>query len=471
MEKIGFKEKAGYGFGDMANNFVWTIVSTYLLFFYTEIFGITAMAAGTMFMVVRIWDAVNDPIMGSIGDRTRTRWGSYRPYILWMALPMGVVSVLCFTSPNFGMMGKLIYAYITYTLLGMVYTAINIPYGAMTSVITQDTDQRTTLSTFRMLGGFIAVIMVNALTLPLVEAFGKGNDKTGYQSVMILFSVVSLILYILCFAWTKERIKVEKSEKYTIKQFAGVFKGNLPLLSISLAFFFVQAALTIRGALGLYYFTYYLNRQDLFPLYSVLGVVPGLAVLVFTPMISKRMGKRSTAILGSVFFILNGVFLFLAKTDMTLVFIGTLTGAVGFGLVVPIVWSMLADTIEYGEWKSGVRAAGLVFSTGSFAQKLATAVGGLAGGLILTAIRYVPGVEIQSPAAQQGIYFWYAFLAVLYGVLAIGILLFYRLDKKLFNKILGELEQRKRVQSLKNIAGSEIRDDSAVIGGRTDIVF
>lgn len=443
MEKIGPREKIGYGLGDMANNFVWTIVSTYLLFFYTEIFGITAMAAGTMFLVARIWDAVNDPIMGSIGDRTQTRWGSYRPYILWMALPMGAISILSFTSPDFGMPGKLFYAYITYILLGMAYTAINIPYGAMTSVMTQDTDQRTTLSTFRMLGGFIAVIAVNAFTLPLVEALGKGNPKAGYQGVMILFAAVSVLLYILCFAWTKERIAVVKSEKYSLKQVVRVFNGNIPLLSISLAFFFVQAALTIRGALGLYYFTYYLNRQDLFPLYSVLGVVPGLAVLVFTPLISKNIGKKLTVILGSSFFIINGILLFFAKTNMPLVFIGTLFGAVGFGLVVPIVWSMLADTIEYGEWKSGVRAAGLIFSTGSFAQKLATAVGGLAGGWILTAIKYVPNVAAQSPAAQQGIYFWYAFLSVLYGAFAIATMLFYRLDKKQFNKILSELRQRK----------------------------
>ena len=227
--KVTLKEKIGYGFGDAASSMFWKIFSTYLAFFYTDVFGITAAAAGTMFLVTRIWDTANDPIMGVIGDRTNTRWGKFRPYLLWMAIPFGLIGVLLFTTPNLPMTGKLVYAYVSYTLMMMVYTGINVPYASLLGVMTADSDERTSFASFRMLFAFGGSILVFVIFQPLVDIFKKGVAHTSaYQLTMVVIGLIAVGFFMLTFLWTKERITPPKSQQNNLKEDIKNLIKNVP---------------------------------------------------------------------------------------------------------------------------------------------------------------------------------------------------------------------------------------------------
>ncbi|RPJ59208.1 MAG: MFS transporter, partial [Acidobacteria bacterium] len=255
--RVPIREKAGYALGDVASCIFWQTLGSFLLFFYTDVFGISAAAAGTMFLVTRLWDAVNDPMLGAIADRTKTRWGKFRPYLLWMAVPFGISGVLLFTTPDFGPTGKLVYAYITYNLMMMVYTAINIPYSSLLGVITSNPVERVSLSSYKFVGAFTGGLLIQAFTLPLVGYFGQGNRAVGFQYTMILYAVVAVALFVATFLSIKERVQPVAGQKSKIIDDLRDLSKNKPWIILLLLGLFTLAYVAIRNGITLYYFRYY----------------------------------------------------------------------------------------------------------------------------------------------------------------------------------------------------------------------
>ena len=264
MAKISVTEKIGYGLGDAAANFIFQTMLVFQLAFYTDTFGITAAAAGTLFLVVRVWDAIFDPMMGVIADRTNTKWGKFRPWVLWTAVPFGIMGYLTFTTPPFGPEGKLIYAYVTYIVLMMVYSANNLPYSALSGVITGDLAERTSLSSYRFVCAMSAAFVIQGLALPMVNYFGQGDSAKGYQITMGIFSALAIVFFIITFATTRERVQPDPTQRSSIKQDFADPARNGPWLAMFVLTIVLFITLAMRGGVMLYYFKYYVAREDLF---------------------------------------------------------------------------------------------------------------------------------------------------------------------------------------------------------------
>jgi GPH family glycoside/pentoside/hexuronide:cation symporter len=257
IEKLSLKEKIGYSLGDTASNLFFQTFILFITIFYTDVFGISAKAVGTMFLITKIWDAVNDPMMGLIADRTETRWGKFRPYLLWFAIPIGIVGVLTFTTPNLGANGKLAYAYVTYTLLMMLYTVINVPYSALMGVITSNARVRTIVSQFRFVAAFIGGLIVQYSALRMVEAFGKGDDALGWSRAMTVLSGLAVVLFFITFLSTKERVRPPKGQKTRLKDDLRDLSKNGPWLMIGGATVFQLMYILIRTGCIIFYITYF----------------------------------------------------------------------------------------------------------------------------------------------------------------------------------------------------------------------
>src|SRR5512140_905454 len=272
-QKLSFREKAGYSFGDAAANFVFQTMLVFQLGFYTDVFGITAAAAGTLLLVGRFWDAVFDPFMGVVADRTNTRWGKFRPWVLWSAVPFAIMFVLAFTTPDFSASGKLIYAYVTYILLMTVYSVNNLPYSALNGVITGDVNERTSLSSYRFFFAMAAALVVQGLTLPMVGKFGQGNTAKGWSMTIGVFALLSIVFFVITFFSVRERIKPDPNQKSSPKQdFADLLK-NTPWISMFVLTLFLFVTLALWGSAMFYYFTYYVDKNQLFNMLQSWGLV------------------------------------------------------------------------------------------------------------------------------------------------------------------------------------------------------
>ena len=363
--KVTFREKVGYGFGDAASSMFWKIFTFYLAIFYTDVFGISAAAAGTMFLITRIWDTANDPIMGVIGDRTNTKWGKFRPYMLWIALPFGLVGVLLFTTPDFSVTGKLIYAYVTYTLMMMVYTAINVPYASLLGVMTADGNERTSFASFRMLFAFGGSILVVGIFQPLVDIFKKGfAETTAYQFTMVVIGLLAIGFFFLTFLWTRERITPPKSQQNNLKEDFKNLMKNAPWFILLGAGVMTLIFNSVRDGVALYYFKYYIIDDTAVALskmtftfstlYLLLGQVFNLVGVASAKFVSSKLGKRKTfmfAMIGAAG--LSVLFYFCTKEQV--VFVYVLQALISFcaGIIFPLLWSMYADSAEWSEWKTG----------------------------------------------------------------------------------------------------------------------
>ena len=260
--RISIKEKISYSFGDFASSMFWKLFSMFLLFFYTDVFGISAAAVGTMFLVTRIWDAANDPLMGIIADRTNTKWGKFRPFLLFVAIPFAIVGILTFSTPDYSESGKLVYAYVTYTLMMMVYTAVNVPYASLLGVMTNNTEDRTSLASFRFIGAFSGGLFVTATANSLVEYFSKnGNTADGYQYTVAVYAVVAAILFILTFAGTKERLAPTVEKSQSLKNDLRDLSKNSPWFIMLGAGISILIFNSLRDGSILYYFKYFIFNK------------------------------------------------------------------------------------------------------------------------------------------------------------------------------------------------------------------
>lgn len=443
-EKLSIKEKVGYSLGDAAANFIFQTMMVFQLSFYTDTFGITAAAAGTLFLVVRVWDAIFDPMMGVIADRTKTRWGKFRPWILWTALPFGVMAFLTFTTPDFGPTGKLIYAFVTYTVLMMVYSANNLPYSALSGVMTGDLGERTSLSSYRFFIAMAAAFVVLGTALPLVKYFGQGNNARGYQMTMGIFSVLCVIFFVITFLTTKERIQPDPRQKSSIRQDFADLVRNGPWIALFALTILVFITLSMRNGVMVYYFRYYVGNEDLFSLFNIFGLGSTMIGILFSKPLAMRFGKRNVFMVGlSVTAVLMAVFIVLPAKAIVLTFALEVVRQFAYGITIPLLWAMMADVADYSEWKTGRRATAVVFSAIVFGLKAGLGFGGAIGGWLLSLYGYVPNVG-QSQEALLGIRMTGSVFAAIPFVLGVVCLFFYRIDKDLNLRITEELTERRK---------------------------
>ena len=460
--KLPFKEKIFYGFGDLASVLYWQTFMLYFTYFYTDVFIIPAGAAATMFLISRIWDGVNDPMMGMIADRTKTRWGHFRPYLLWICVPFAVVGVLTFTVPNFGTTGKLIWAYATFNAMMMLYTAINIPYTALLGVISPDSNERTTVSSVKFLFAFGAGIIVSATLLPMVKALGGGNDAQGWQLSFVVYGVAAVIFFLIAFSGTRERVQPPKSQTSSVKQDIFELVTNRPwviLLVTTITFILFVA---VRSSVTVHYFKYFIGSQTLsLPFlgtntydfnaitsaYNTIGQISAfIGVLLVSPF-AKAIGKKKAFMVIFVIAILSTAANFFMNAErIAWLFFFQITGSMTGGPLSVLLWAMYADTADYGEWKRGRRTTGLVFSASTMSQKFGWALGAFVALTLMSQVGFEPN-QTQSGESLHGLILLFSFIPAGFGVLAMIIAFFYPLSDERIEQIGLELAARRAAET------------------------
>lgn len=439
LTNVSFKEKLGYGMGDFTTSLVFTAIGAFLSIFYTDVVGLAPAAIGTMMLLVRVIDGVADIGMGVVVDRTKSKHGKARPWLLWMSFPFGLGLALLFTSPNLGPTGSLIYAYVTYIFINLVYTAINIPYSTLNALITQEPYQRSLLNIFRMTLAMTGAALITYVTIPMVNQFGGG--KTGWFVTFLIFGIVTPFTYLITFKSTTERVKPVVTEKpVPLKRaISALLRNNYWLLMVLFCLVtYIGSSLT--SGLNAYYAKYILEDADLVGILGLANLLPMLVGIPLTAPLVKKFGKRNTALCASILGIIGTIIVIFNPSSVTMIILGTVIKTLFLAPIVGTMFAMLADTIEYGEWKSGVRSEGLVYSAGSFGTKVGSGLGGAIVGWTLALGGYIGNAEVQSESANQMIKSMYLYSPVVISVLSLLILIFYKLDKKI-PIILKELEQ------------------------------
>ncbi len=441
---LAIREKLGYGLGDTASHFVWDMVGFWILIFYTDTFGISAAAAGTIMLVARVWDMVSDPLMGVIADRTSTRWGKFRPYLLWVAPAYAVLAVLAFSTPDLGPSGKVAYAAVTYLLLMTAYTAINLPYSSLGAVMTSDGIERTSLNTYRFICAFAGQLLVSGLALTMARRLGGGDDARGYQLTLVVFGLISLLLFLTTFATTRERIQPPPGQRSSLrKDFRALF-ANTPWIILSLVGLISFVMFALQNASIAYYFKYFVGNQENVQLFNVVGSVALIAALPASKPLAKRFGKRNVFIGSSL---LSGLFFCLlivpGADDVGMFYLFNILAKMSYAPAVPLLWTMLADTADFSEWTTGRRATGLFFSASTFAQKGGWGIGGALAGWLLASFGYAEQSAVQSAEAITGIRLMVSVFPGLLYMSCAAFLAFYRLDAPTCDRMQQELEARR----------------------------
>ncbi|WP_235011009.1 MFS transporter [Aquimarina sp. AU119] len=460
MQQLKLKEKVGYGFGDFASSMFWKLFSMYLLFFYTDVFGISAAMVGTMFLVTRIFDGVNDPIMGIIADRTNTKWGKFRPYLLWMAIPFAIIGILTFTTPDLETPHKLIYAYITYTLMMIVYTTVNVPYASLLGVMTSNIKERTSLATYRFVFAFAGSILVLAFAEPLVSIFSKTDSgiedaAKGWQYAVIIFGIIAALLFYFTFSFTRERISPPKGQKISLTSDLKDLAKNKPWFILLGAGVCSLIFNSLRDGSTIYYFKYYFENQDAFhlpvinvditysTLYLVLGQIANIIGVVLAKPVSSRIGKKDTFLFAMILAtILSCIFFWFKESNIELIFIFQFLISICAGIIFPLLWSMYADIADFSEWKTGRRATGLIFSSSSMSQKMGWTLGGALTGWMLAYYGFEANA-VQTEDAKVGIRMMLSFIPAIGAIGSAIFIYFYKLDDQFVLQINKELTERR----------------------------
>ncbi|QIR14896.1 glycoside-pentoside-hexuronide (GPH):cation symporter [Shewanella aestuarii] len=436
---ISIKEKIAYGLGDTASNIVFQTVMLFLTFFYTDIFGISPAFVGTMFLAVRLIDAITDPLMGAITDRTHTKWGKFRPYLLWFALPFGIISVLAFTTPDLSEDGKMIYAFVTYTALMMVYTAINIPYCALGGVLTADPKERVSVQSYRFVFAMLGGLMVSALTLPLVDFLGQGDQAKGYQLTIAAMSILGVAMFLTCFWGTKERLHPPADQQTSFKQDFGFLVKNDQWRVLSVAAICLLSGMVLRTSLAIYYVKYYLNMPDSITLFITLGMLGNIAGCILAEPLAKKVCKVKAYIsLQLIAAALCVASFFIDPEQVVLAFAAYILWGFTFNMATPLLWAKMADTVDYGQYKSGVRITGMIYSSIIFFIKLGVAIGGAAAGWLLSGYGYQAD-SVQTQTALDGILISFTIYPALGSILVAFVMRWYILDNKKVEQIHLEL--------------------------------
>ncbi len=472
QQKLKMREKFSYGFGDFASCLYWQTVSVYLAIFYTDIFGISALAAGTMIGLSRSTDAFFDPVIGMISDRTTSRWGKFRPYLLFGCVPLAVIGVLTFTVPSLGANGKLIWAWVTFNALMILYTAINIPYTAMLGVISPNPNERTMLSSIKFVGAFAAGIVVSATLLPMAKVggwLGATTVQRGWQMSFVVYGVAAIISFLLVFLNTRERVVPPKAPKTSL--FKGIVNDlgdlvtNRPwliLLATTITFILFVA---LRGNITAHYFKYYVGSQtltlpsflpksaagtqlwgweSLVSIFNTSNQILSLLGAMLVPFFARVVGRKVAFVVLFVIAIASTAAFFVLKPDQLLLIyginaIGSLTG----GPLSALLWAMYADTADYAEWKKGRRATGLIFSASIFSQKQGWAFGAAFSLILMNSVGFVAN-QVQTTASLNGLVKLMSIYPAAIGIVSLGILMFfYPLNEQRMSQIAQDLKVRR----------------------------
>ncbi|MEJ2647874.1 MAG: MFS transporter [Sedimentisphaerales bacterium] len=450
---LRIREYVGYALGDTASNFFFQMINIFLTYYYVDVWGLPATALLWMFPIVRLFDACNDPVMGLIADRTNTRWGKFRPYLLWAAIPYGICGYLMFAGPDFGPTGKLVYAYITYALMLLSYTVINVPYSSLMGVLSPSSRTRTVASSFRFVGAFAGAFLISLLVRPLVKYLGGDNEMRGFQLTMAIFAVVSVIMWWITFISTKERVKPPLGQKTNILGELRELICNWPWIMLLIASIFSTTFIALRSGSTVFYFKYVagddgapiflgLDRTTIFLSIGALAQIAGTVMLGF---MARRVDKKyAAAALCAITGVSFLAFFFLPKEQFVLLVAVNALGYLCMGPTSALTWALYGDVADYGEWKFGRRSTGLVFSASLFSIKTGIMVGGVLLPWFLAYFGYVKDAE-QTPRALLGITLAFSIAPGIIALLKAGALLIYPLNQKRVSQIEEELGERRAV--------------------------
>jgi GPH family glycoside/pentoside/hexuronide:cation symporter len=434
----------------MASNFYMGFFGLFLLYYYTDVFGISPAAAATMLLVTKIVDAVSDPAMGLIADRTDSRWGKYRPYLLWVAIPYALLGYLLFLGPDLTDTGKLIYAYVTYTLVMLAYTAINVPYSALLAVISPFSTERTKATQFRFVFASLGTLCVGAFATPLVGLLGGGDEVLGFRLTIVLFAILSVAIFWITFATTRERIRL-KPHTATIGEDFSALAKNISWMVLVATGIVIVVGLVARFASIVFYIKYYVQDTgdaifwifDKTAVLTSIGLIGQLIGALITPMLSARFEKHHL-IIGVNFLhaVLLGICFVIPPDQFALIVLVHSLGILTFGVTITLLFSMYTDCAEYGEWKTGKNTAGLTVSASMFSLKFGSAVGGALPGFVLAGFGFVANA-VQTDQAIVGIRLMFNVLPAVFFLVG-GLLMFlYKIDRHTLSRIEAELHERR----------------------------
>lgn len=446
--RLSFKEKLAYGLGDTASNFYFQAFNLFLSFYYTDVVGIkNAAAVGTLLSTIPILVALLNPVIGAVADRTNTRWGKFRPWILWGALPYGVLGYVMFTNPDFGPAGKLVYAYVTYTLMLIAYAAINTPYGALMGVMSPSSTDRTSLSSYRFACAFLGALLIGWL-VPVLKGWltpAGGTPADGFRNTMAIFAVLSVGMFLYTFFNTRERVAAPVNQRTSLARDVRDLGHNWPWLVLFFVAFLNLANVGLRSGAGIYYFKYNIGNETALGAFNFVGflcfILGALATKLFTARFSRRKLMIGLTIINALG--IGGCY-FADPHNLPLLYALNIIGCFAAGPTPAIVWSLYADTADYGEWKFGRRATGLIFSATVMVQKIGLAIGGGMIGWLLSHYGYVANA-VQTPRALHGINLLFSLLPGGFALLAGLAVVFYTLDEPQVKQIELDLAARKAV--------------------------
>jgi Na+/melibiose symporter-like transporter len=471
-QKLSVLEKVGYSFGDLAANLVFQTLVTYLAYFYTDIYGLKPEHASVLILTVGLVAAFGfNPIIGALADRTNSRWGKFRPWILFTAIPLGVVALLAFSTPNFSYEGKVIYAVITYSLLLLLYAANNLPYSALSGVITGDMGERNSLSSYRFVAVMFAQFFVQVFMLSIIESAGHGDKAAGIEKVMTWLAIIGIIMLLITFLTTKERIVPKPEESSSLKEDLSDLFKNKPWVIMLVLTTLVFITLSMKGGSYVYYFKNYVDKDSLtnfinpilhvlsniglnffgedpvsagFGLFNAGGIIFMIVGITLSKRFADKYGKRDVfgiCLFISTLFVL--AFILFPPTSVQLMFISQILHGFFYGLTIPVLWAMIADVADYSEWKNNRRATAIIFSAMMVGLKVGLSVGSALLTWILGLYHYVPNSDVQTPQAVQGVKMLVSVFPSIPFLIGAALLFFYAINKKMEVQIESDLKQKR----------------------------
>ena len=443
-EKIGVREKLAYGCGDLASNLVMVLTGTYISFFYTDALGLNVGIVGTLILISRFFDGFTDIIMGFIMDKTKSKHGKARAWMLWLAIPFGVCTALLTMVPNLGNVGKYIYVFISYNVVNtFLYTAINIPYGALNSLMTRDQTQRESINVFRMTMAQIGGLIINACTLPFINAVGGSTNQSSWMIVSSVYGFIAAALFLLCFAKTKERVNVVSDEDRKIG-----FIKTLKLMMKNDAWLLICAiwvvnilGMAIGMGVGVYYAKYILHNEAYFGFLAVIQQGISIVFMAMMMPLVKKFGKRNVALVGTIISLISQLLMIVNPASFSWLVVCNIVKGIGAAPLMATLFAMMADSIEYGHWKTGVRIEGTLYSATTFGAKVGGGVGMVVATTVLGMAGYNGALAVQSESALTAISNLYIYAPIIFLVILPILYCFYKLDKQ-YPQVIKELTER-----------------------------
>ncbi len=439
LATLSWSERLGYGAGDAGFNFYWALIGGYLAAFYTDTLGLTAATAGSVILATKIIDAFTDPVMGAVADRTNTRFGKFRPYLIFASIPMAIVSILAFTTPDLSYSGKVVWAFVTYSLMMVCYTILSTPYSSLSGVITGNVQERNLLVSVRFIFAFGASALIGLFTPKLIELLGKSDPELGWQLTVAVYGAIAAVIFFVTFKTTRERVSPPPQQKSNPATDILDLLKNRPWLVLFFLALILMITITLRAGSSYYYFKYYVDRADLIGPYLFWQSIALGAGCFMTPFLTRLIDKRTLLIvLMAIVSVLSVLYYFVPKDQIWAMFTLNILISLALGPKSPLTWSMYADAADYNEWKTGRRATAMTFSAATFAQKLGSAAGSWAMLMLLAYLGYQAN-EAQSGASLDGINFLQTALPGIFAAIAVVVVLFYNLTNKQLAQLQSDL--------------------------------